>query len=240
MPFKDLARFADKDGLYIATAIPVRHVSNLTTLRTALATMISPAGIGRVHEVPGSGALIVMDFAPTVVRMAMLVKQFDVEAEGEATVNEPVELRHMHASEMAAALTDLYEVPKSKSTPSRSRGRVTYAASPPFMPRFRALESRNILLVRAKQKDLAQIRKLVAQLDVAQPKVAEAVEVIRLEHAKAPALALTLTALLRGGHLSFDAQVVFDHSTNALILAGERSAVTALKDLVKLLDVPPT
>jgi len=241
VPFKDLANFADKDGLYISTAIPVRHVSNLTTLRTALSTMISPAGIGRVHEVPGSGTLIVMDFAPTVARMAMLVKQFDLEPVGEAVVNEQIELRHTHAPEMTAALTDLYKAADSKTaSPSRGRSRVTYSGPSPFTPRFTALESRNIVLVRAKEKDLAEIRKLVARLDVARPKAAGVVEVIRLEHAKAQVLAITLSALLRGGHFAFDAQVVFDHPTNALIIAGERSAVVALKDLIKQLDVAPT
>ncbi len=51
--YGELDKFADHDGLYISCAIPIRHIDNLTTLRTALSTMVSPAGIGRVHEVPG-------------------------------------------------------------------------------------------------------------------------------------------------------------------------------------------
>lgn len=77
--YKELDRYEDNDGLYISCAIPLTHIENLTTLRTALSTMVSPAGIGRVHEVPGSNSIIIMDFAPTVAAMAKLVRQMDVQ-----------------------------------------------------------------------------------------------------------------------------------------------------------------
>ena len=76
----ELARYADKDGAYITTVIPVKHIKNLTALRSSLATLVSPAGIGRVHSVAGSGTIILMDFAPTVVSMAKVIESLDVES----------------------------------------------------------------------------------------------------------------------------------------------------------------
>ena len=90
--FEDLAKYEDQDGMYISCAIPIKHIDNLTTLRTALNNMTSQGGVGRVHEVPGSNSIIILDFAPSVVAMAKLIAQMDVEPEGQELVMEFIEL----------------------------------------------------------------------------------------------------------------------------------------------------
>ncbi len=156
VPYQSLGQYADRDGLYIATTIPVRHVENLTMLRGTLSMMVSPAGIGRVGEVPGSKRLIVMDYAPSVVAMARMVKELDVDPE--TVVTETILLAHAQAVPLAFTLKELFtaEAPRqSQAAP---------AASP--APRVAAYAARNAIVVLATEADLARIREVVKQLDV--------------------------------------------------------------------------
>ncbi|HEX5138440.1 MAG TPA: secretin N-terminal domain-containing protein [Planctomycetota bacterium] len=160
VPYENLEQHADRDGFYIMTSIPVRYVENLTLLRTALSTMVTPAGIGRVHEVPGSNRIVVMDYAPTVVAMARLVKELDVEPQ--PVVTQTIVLQHAEASALAATLKELFmgEVPKpdprQQQMPSRTG----------VLPRIAAYEPRNAIVVVATESDLARIREVVNQLDI--------------------------------------------------------------------------
>jgi type II secretory pathway component GspD/PulD (secretin) len=154
VPYDQLEHYADRDGLYIMTTIPVKNVENLTILRTALSTMVTPAGIGRVHEV--SRAVVVLDFAPTVVAMARLVREIDVAAEPVATAT--ILLAHAPAAPLAATLKELFvtEVPKGANVP------LTF---PPAV-RIAAYVATNAVVVVATERDLARIREVIKQLDV--------------------------------------------------------------------------
>ncbi|MHC4957895.1 MAG: secretin N-terminal domain-containing protein [Planctomycetota bacterium] len=230
----DVEKYADKDGVYISTSIPLKHIRNTTVLRTALSTMVSPAGIGRVHEVAGAGQIIIMDFAPTVAAMVRIVHQMDVEPERDRMVLEVIELKHAPAAELAKALAALFGTP----VPTTARRGVVTSLGPP-RPRVQAYASRNSLLVEATGPEFERIRKLVARIDVALPKVDAAVEVWRLKHVRADVMQATFTALLEGGMLPLKAQVVADQTTNTLIAAGDADALKKLAALVKQLDVAP-
>jgi hypothetical protein len=156
VPFEAIGQYGDKDGLYIMTSIPLKHIENLTMLRTALSTMVTPAGIGRVHEVPGANRLIVMDFAPTVIAMARIVKEMDVDPQPVVTAT--IMLQHAQAAPLAQTLKELFvtEAPKAPAPMA--------AAAP--APRIAAYEDRNAVVVLATEKDLARIREVVKQLDV--------------------------------------------------------------------------
>ena len=105
VPFESLSHYEDRDGLYITTTVPVKHIENLTMLRTALSTMVTPAGLGRVHEVPGANRLIIMDYAPTVVAMARVIREMDVDPE--PLVTETIVLQYAQAGPLAATLKEL-------------------------------------------------------------------------------------------------------------------------------------
>ncbi len=158
--YKDLARYEDRDGLYISCAIPIRHIENLTMLRTALSTMVTPAGIGRVHEVPGASRIIIMDYAPTVVAMARIVQEMDVDPE--PVVTQTIVLGHAAAVALAATLKELFvsEAKPDPRQPPMMAGRFVAA------PRIAAYEPRNAIVVVATEKDLARIREVITQLDV--------------------------------------------------------------------------
>ncbi len=157
VPYERLSDYADKEGVFITTSIPVKHVNNLTTLRTALATMVSPAGIGRVHEVPGTRTLVVMDFAPSVAAMARVVRELDRDPEPVTT--ETIQLRHAEAVALAVTLRELFGRP----TPAQPQSRIRQEITP--QPRIAAYEPANKIVIVATEEDRAQIREVVKQLD---------------------------------------------------------------------------
>ncbi len=161
VPFESLGQYAGKDGFYIMTSIPVKHIGNLTMLRTALSTMVTPAGIGRVHEVPGANRLIVMDFAPTVVAMARIIKEMDVDPEPVVTTT--IRLQHAQCVALAITLKELFVSPETGA--ALQRGQMA-AGTPVPGPRIAAYDATNSVVVVATESDLARIREVVRQLDV--------------------------------------------------------------------------
>jgi type II secretory pathway component GspD/PulD (secretin) len=157
VPYERLAEYEDRDGVYITTSIPVRHIDNLTTLRTALSTMVSPAGIGRVHEVPGARTLVVMDFAPSVVAMARVVRELD--RDPEPVLTETIRLNHAEAVALAITLRELFMRP----VPAKASPRLRYEATP--QPRIAAYEPANKIVIIATEEDRARIKEVVKQLD---------------------------------------------------------------------------
>jgi hypothetical protein len=65
--------YADRDGLYVVTALRVRDTVDATRVRNALSPLsTATAGIGRIQDMGGAGGsryLIVGDFAPVVAAM---------------------------------------------------------------------------------------------------------------------------------------------------------------------------
>jgi len=262
--YRELEKYADHDGLFISCAIPVKHIENLTTLRTALSTMVTPAGIGRVQEVAGSGNIIVMDFAPTVASMARLLRQMDVQPENKRMVMEFVPLQHAYADEVADIISELVTVQRQARAPS-SRGRASVASSAPE-PRIIAYEPQNALVIASTAEDFARIEVLIERFDQ-RGGLGSQVEVIRLSHVEAEDVADTLTQVLEGlggvlgsqgpqsrtpgnrprganttrtggSNRDQQPQVVPDASTNSLIIAADRKTITALKDIIEQLDQP--
>lgn len=263
--YKDLDRYEDYDGLYISCAIPLHHIENLTTLRTALSTMVSPAGIGRVHEVPGSNSIIIMDFAPTVAAMAKLIKQMDVQPPGKALVLEFIELTYAYADDVADIIGELVTAQRQAQVTQR-RGQTTVRQQEPE-PRILAYEPRNALVIAATEDDFKLIKSLVERFDEASPELSK-VEVVRLNHVEAEDIADTLTQVLEGmgGALGgaqagqprrpggqrpqqpgvrrtsrsdeVEPQVVPDPVSNSIILAADRKTIVALKDILTQLDIP--
>jgi type II secretory pathway component GspD/PulD (secretin) len=225
--------YADKDGLYISSFIPVEHIENVTTLRTALSTMVSPAGIGRVHEIPGVGILL-MDFAPTVAAMQRIIRKMDVPSD-QAQVLESIELIYANASEVADSVQELFlEIP---ATPEPSRARRAIRLPDPA-PRIVPFRSRNALLVRSTLRQLETIRGLVAKLDQ-QDNQRGASEIVRLSHVQATDLADVLTVTLMGpATADWPLRIVPESHTNSLLLNGDRNAIAAVKEMIKLIDVP--
>ena len=262
--YKELHKYEDQDGQYISCAIPIQNIDNLTTLRTALSTMVSPAGIGRVHEVPGSNSIIIMDFAPTVGAMARLIRQMDVTPPGKTMVMEFIELNFAYAEDVADIISELVVAQRQAVTTRTTRGRTTTVSAQSPEPRILAYEPKNALVVAATEDDFRMIESLVKKFDqTGDP--GSSVEVVRLNHVEAEDVADTLSQVLEGmgGNLpgagpqnrttgprnrniqrtggrndDVEPQVVPDPATNSLIVAADRKTITAIKDIISQLDQP--
>jgi type II secretory pathway component GspD/PulD (secretin) len=161
VPYTKLKDYADKDGMYISTAIPIQHVTNLTIVRTALSTMVSPAGIGRVHETPDK--LIVMDFAPTVAAIAQVVRELDTPQPAIVRKMELVRLQHARADEVANVLIQLIREPAQKD-PRRS---MALREKPPT--RIAPYPRLNAVAIYADEPTREEIKQMIKGLDIPSP-----------------------------------------------------------------------
>lgn len=263
--YRDLPKYEDQDGLYISCAVPIHFIENLTTLRTALSTMVSPAGIGRVHEVPGSQSIIIMDFAPTVAAIARLIAQMDVQPPGKELVMKFIELNYAYADDVADIISELVTAQRQATTTSRRPGQATISSQTPE-PRILAYEPRNALVIAATQEDFDLIKTLVDEFDRSETATSQ-VEVVRVDHVEAEDLADTLSQVLEGmgGALpgasgpqgrgnqrprnpniqrtggrqdELEPQVVPDAATNSLIISADRKTIAALREIIEQLDRP--
>ncbi|MGQ0614644.1 MAG: secretin N-terminal domain-containing protein [Planctomycetaceae bacterium] len=265
--YKELDKYQDQDGLYISCAVPLKFIDNLTVLRSALSNLVSPSGVGRVHEVTTSQSLIIMDFAPTVWAMVQLIKQMDVAPEGKKLVMEFVELQHAYADEVADLISELVAAQRELLAQQRQPQQGVPTTTTPE-PRILAYEPKNALVIASTEDDFQMISSLIVRFD--QPgEISSTVEVVILKHVAAEDLADTLTQVLEGlggvipgaeggaqprpgarpagpstsrtgGSRSqpLDPQVVPDPGTNALILAADRKTIQALLDIIVQIDKP--
>jgi len=224
VPYEELDDYADRDGLFITCAIPVERVENVTMLRTALATMVSSGGIGRVCEVPGPKVLIVTDFAPVVFGMAQLLRAAD--AACPEPLLESIELKHADARTMADTLTQLLAMPAPAP-------RAPQAMGDGVPPRVLAWAQRNALVISADGETLERIRGLVSKLD--QPVSSERVtRILALREAGARYVAAVLESTLKAR--GKEAGVAADPQSNAVIVSGDKAVVALLRDLVATLE----
>ena len=260
--YEELEKYEDQDGLFITCAIPIVNIENLTLLRTALATMTSSGGIGRVNEVPGSNQLIITDFAPVVAAMAKLIKQMDVKPPGKTLITEFIELEYAYAEDVADIIGELLAAQRQAQQAVR-RGQQPGTIMDSPEPRILAYEPKNALVIAAIEDDFVLIQGLVKRFD--QPgRTGSQVEVVRLSHVEAEDIADTLTQVLEGigGALAgpeagvqagprqpgiqrtggrsdqVEPQVVPDTTTNSLILAADRKTLQALREIIEQLDRP--
>jgi hypothetical protein len=66
----DIGAYADRTGLLVMTTIPLAEGVDSTQMRNALCPISTQtAGIGRIQDVPGCRAVVIVDYAPIVAAM---------------------------------------------------------------------------------------------------------------------------------------------------------------------------
>jgi hypothetical protein len=76
----EIGDYADHEGTYVVTTITLSCTADTTRMRNALAPIsTTTGGVGRIQDFPGSGALIVGDYAPVVAEMAQRAAELDLE-----------------------------------------------------------------------------------------------------------------------------------------------------------------
>ena len=78
--------YADRDGLFVTTALRVRDTVDATRVRNALQLLVTQtAGIGKLQDL-GSRFLVVADFAPVVASMKRILDRINAETPPSAPI----------------------------------------------------------------------------------------------------------------------------------------------------------
>jgi len=251
----NLPQYEKLDGVFLTTTIKVEHMESLRDARNALNRIVTGQNIGNVTEVPAARAFVVTDFAPNVVAIYRLLREMDVpsgergvEASASEEVFQAVRLKYASAESAAATLvshfaTSMQAGPR-QAQPQRAQ---PYGEVPPRpLLRINPDPRLNQVLISGMRKDVDRVLQVVQAIDQPLPAINASVEVIRLEHVQAVAVAEALNQLIRrfpGPWLATPGTkdlpaVQAHHETNAILVhAGEQGA-TVIRRVIAEMDQP--
>jgi general secretion pathway protein D len=191
---------------------------------------------GNISAITNPNVVIISDHAENVVRLMRLIERIDVPGDEEVVV---VPLQEAWVGNIVELL--------QKLAPEQLGG----SAKGPQSIQIIANERNNSLVLRGKTRPIAEIRRLIGQLD--QPATATGTtQVVRLAHAQAKNVAEILRALVSGGVAGGGAaatagapaitspttlNIQADESLNALVVRADPSDMSEIMGLIASLDV---
>jgi len=178
----------------------------------------------------GAGAVILTGPSDRLAELEQLVAKIDSAApeEDEATTQQVrvYRLENGDASSAATAIMRAFTKPGAVAEADR----VTAVAD----------RSTNSVVVTAVQEKLADIEKLIHELDQESGAKLEQ-EIVRLENARADELAGVLTTTWRARRLrpgQQPASITADTNTNAIVISASKTDLAGIKDMIARLDEP--
>lgn len=215
-----------RDGLtgdQVVTEVFALHHIDTTTALNAIRPIASQKG--RVISTPGSGAIIVVDFADNMARIQAVLEELDRDME---TIV-PVQLLNTSAIEMGRIVSGLAGTQRGEDG-----GRPNVTAIP--------VERSNTLLLKGDPLVIERMLQVVSELDDGN-KAKEDVRVVYLKHAAGeelvPMLEQISSALGRssgaedGGRTS----ITYHRGTNALVISADPEMQQALDGVIRQLDI---
>jgi general secretion pathway protein D len=186
---------------------------------------------GHIAAVANPNVVIISDHADNIVRLVRLIQQVDVADEDEVVV---VPLKEAWVGTVVTLL--------EKVAPDQ----LAAGAVGPQRIQLIANERNNSLVVRGKPRPVAQILKLVEQLD--QPSTSTgATSVIYLKHGDAAKLAPMLEEMIAGKEAAGEGEegrvstaIRADESLNAIIVRGDPAIMSELREILDKLDIRRT
>lgn len=189
----------------------------------------------RVAVVPefGSNSVIVSASLQNMKRIEELIRSLDTE-EGSRLDVHVINIENADAGSVAQMLTELFV-----RTARRTQG----GQAPPIS--ISALQGSKAVLVKCNTEDFAEIEAVVTQIDSEESVLGEEVRVVPLLYGDAAEVETSLRAYLQkpggrggrgGGELVGDIRVSVLGQSNALVISGDKNAVTRLEALAKRLD----
>ena len=181
---------------------------------------------GHIAAVPEPNVVIISDHADNIMRLVQLVRQIDVSDEDEVVM---VPLKEAWVGSVVAML--------EKVAPEQL-GR---SAAGPQRIQLIANERNNSLVIRGKPRPVAEILKLIEQLD--QPATATGTtKVVYLQHADALSIAEILQSMVVDSPAGEDGNVQettirADESLNAIIIRADPSVMQEISDVLRQLDI---
>ncbi len=184
---------------------------------------------GHIAAVAEPNVVIISDHADNMARLVRLVQQVDVADDFQVVV---APMKHAWVGTVVALL--------EKIAPSQ----LAEGSSGPQRVQLIANERNNSLVVRGKPRPVAEILKLVEQLDL--PSTATgATQVIYLRHGDASKLAPMLEEMISGQKTEGEdsrgpTTIRADESLNAIVVRGEPAVMAEVREILDKLDVRRT
>ncbi|NJN50536.1 MAG: type II secretion system secretin GspD [Gammaproteobacteria bacterium] len=209
----------------VTRVIAAQYVDSAELVKT-LRPMIPQ--YGHIAAVTNPNVVIISDHAENIVRLQTLIKRIDVPDEEQISV---VALKDAWVGTVVELLERL--APEQLGRNAKGPQRIQIIAN----------ERNNSLVLRGKTRPVAEVKKLIAQLD--QPATATgATQVIRLAHGDAKAVAEVLRGLTEQTSTEANSpqkvSIQADEALNALVVKADPAAMAEVLDLVRKLDVRRT
>ena len=272
------ARSAQKDGeIFLGNYVPdtdqmitrliqLKH-TRVSDVNQFLRGMITQHGLLQPHE--PTNTLVVTDFGSNVNRLMKIIEQID-----KSSVNEQlavIPIQYAKAKDIADLLEKIInkgESPSRGSRPNIPRFRRTSKANQKKGSAFSLVlpdERTNSIIVLGNQQGIAEIRRLIRQLDI---RVTDegGLYVYYVKHGKAEDIAGTINGITQqrrentkapsprsvrttkapgspsvpgaAGLLGGDIKITFNEETNSLIIAASRQDYGVVLNLLSKIDIP--
>lgn len=265
---ENVAIYERLDGQFITTTIRVENMSDLKNARAALQRIVTQGNLGNVTEVPQARAFVVTDFAPNVAAVYRLLKEMDVRPPSSTLGSRYFLLQHATADEIEPILTDLFTGRDRLSATQQQQGRPTPTGDDGVQadpePRIISDPRTNQVIVYGTVADIAEIEKVIQNLDVPVGVMNDRIRVIRLNNLEAVETAEVLTSLIEaasifgtGGTTGSTGErsgrvagtngtdpreeekpaVVADEKSNSIIIAGTERQFTEIENVLKQIDI---
>ncbi len=224
----DWDTLARQETRYVAALLPAGDLRQLEDAGKALARLSSPWACCSVTPVPEAHGVLVVDFAPAVVRIHRLLETRRAPEPVPPTRSEIVPLRHARAGEVALALEHSF------AANGASDLRIT--------PDLRA----NQVLVRGPAAEVEEVLETVTSLDVPVATAGAAVwtHVVRLAHVRAEGVVAAIEALLPAygdewpSTFQTHVRIVAHPETNAVLISATPHDFEQVQALLTKLDLP--
>jgi general secretion pathway protein D len=220
-------RSSRPDDTFVTQIIPLQHAS-AEDLRKIMMPMVSKEGI-LIAYAP-TQTLILTDYFSNIQRLLRIVGELDIALEDARTM--VIRLKHAQAGDAVSQI--------SKIVQPRKSGNQT-----PSVVKVVADERLNAVIVMAENKEMAQIVRLLDDLDHPTPKGKNTIHVVHLDNADAEELSKVLTGLAgqatsKGNEpiISTDVKIVADKATNSLVVTAKPDEFEALQGVLRELDEP--
>lgn len=261
VPVDKLSDFRNKVGEVIMTTITLKHVE-VTNVRGAVQQLLTNRQAEFAQEVATANAIIVVGFAPTVYALNEILKAMDVPPAAATLKFEPISLEHAVAEELQPIIENLISSTtqgggQGGRPPARGGGGDTRPGQQIPEPKIIADPRTNSLVVYAIERDMNEIKRLIAALDTEVSDIDSNIRIYFLKNTNATDLERTLRDLLgqsttrsaqnvggRGGGAgptSVNARgreviIVADANTNSLLIQASKTRYEEIEPLITELD----
>jgi general secretion pathway protein D len=202
------------------------------------------SGDGSLTAYAPTNMLIMTDTGTNIRRMLRILEVVDVARTGEQIWVEPV--HHATATELAARLTELFDVGKKadpKDAKKPAPGTATIGGSEARLSKVLADERTNSIIIVGTEQAYLRILEMLKQLDGSMEGEGK-VHVHHLQHSSAEEVATTLTNLVGKGGDKKDTGSVFEgkvaitshKASNALVVTSSAHDFQALRTVIDMLD----